>query len=110
MPANHSDPSAPPRLLPSLADPGPRGQSRFGSRAVTRSDDSPAADRSTAPTAAAILWRMLATLGPVPTHGLFVGLGVLAALLVFVSEARRRGHTDDRLLIVVTGALVGGAL
>lgn len=46
----------------------------------------------------------------VDTHGLFVGLGVLAAVLVFVTEARRRGHTDDRLLIVVTGALVGGAL
>jgi phosphatidylglycerol---prolipoprotein diacylglyceryl transferase len=46
----------------------------------------------------------------VDTHGFFVGLGVLAAAIVFVSEARRRGHTDDRLLVVVTGALVGGAL
>jgi phosphatidylglycerol---prolipoprotein diacylglyceryl transferase len=53
---------------------------------------------------------MLPTIAGVPTHGLFVGLGVLAAVLVFVHEARRRGHTDDRLLIVVTGALVGGAL
>ena len=53
---------------------------------------------------------MLPTLWGVPTHGFFVGLGVLAAVLVFVHEARRRGHTDDRLLIVVTGALVGGAL
>lgn len=53
---------------------------------------------------------MLPALGPVPTHGLFVGLGVLAAVVVFVHEARRRGHTDDRLLVVVTGALVGGAL
>ena len=35
---------------------------------------------------------------------------MLAAVLVFVLEARRRGHTDDRLLVVVTGALVGGAL
>ena len=43
-------------------------------------------------------------------HGLFVGLGVLCAVVVFVLEARRRGHTDDRLLVVVTGALVGGAL
>ena len=47
---------------------------------------------------------------PVGTHGFFVRLGVLAAVVVFVVEARRRGHTDDRLLIVVTGALVGGAL
>ena len=53
---------------------------------------------------------MLPEIGPVPTHGLFVGLGVLAAVIVFVHEARRRGHTDDRLLIVVTGALVGGAV
>ncbi len=53
---------------------------------------------------------MLPTIAGIPTHGLFVGMGVLAAVLVFVHEARRRGHTDDRLLIVVTGALVGGAL
>lgn len=53
---------------------------------------------------------MLPELGPIPTHGFFVGLGVLAAVVVFVHEARRRGHTDDRLLIVVTGALVGGAV
>ena len=46
----------------------------------------------------------------VDTHAFFVGLGVVAAVVVFVAEARRRGHTDDRLLIVVTGALVGGAL
>ena len=53
---------------------------------------------------------MLPELAGIPTHGLFVGLGVLAATLVFVHEARRRGNTDDRLLIVVTGALVGGAV
>jgi phosphatidylglycerol:prolipoprotein diacylglycerol transferase len=53
---------------------------------------------------------MLPEISGVPTHGLFVGLGVVAAVIVFVHEARRRGHTDDRLLIVVTGALVGGAL
>ena len=53
---------------------------------------------------------MVPTIWVVPTHALFVGLGVVAATLVFVVEARRRGHTDDRLLIVVTGALVGGAL
>ena len=49
-------------------------------------------------------------LGPVPTHALFVGLGVVAATWVFVHEARRRGQTDERLLVVVTGALVGGAV
>jgi prolipoprotein diacylglyceryltransferase len=47
---------------------------------------------------------------PVPTHGAFVGLGVLAALGVFVAEARRRGQTDERILYVVLGALVGGAV
>ncbi len=49
-------------------------------------------------------------IGPVPTHELFVALGVGVALLILVVEARRRGHTDDRLLVVVTGGLVGGAL
>jgi len=47
---------------------------------------------------------------PVPTHGVFVALGILAAGIVFVVEARRRGHTDERLVWVVLGALVGGAV
>ena len=46
----------------------------------------------------------------VPTHGLFVALGVCVAAVVFVLEARRRGHTDERLLWVVVGALVGGGV
>jgi prolipoprotein diacylglyceryltransferase len=46
----------------------------------------------------------------VPTHALFVALGVCAAALVFVLEARRRGATDERLLWVVVGALVGGGV
>lgn len=45
-----------------------------------------------------------------PTHAVFVALGVLAAAVVFVLEARRRGSTDDRLLWVVVGALVGGGV
>ncbi len=53
---------------------------------------------------------MLPTIWGVDTHAVFVGLGVLVAVVVFVGEARRRGHTEDRLLIVVTGALVGGAV
>lgn len=60
---------------------------------------------------------MEATLGdllgvdlPVPTHDAFVGLGVLAAVAVFTVEARRRGQTDERILYVVLGALVGGAV
>jgi len=47
---------------------------------------------------------------PVPTHGFFVGLGVLVAAAVFVVEARRRGQTDERILYVVLGALAGGAI
>ena len=47
---------------------------------------------------------------PIGTHGFFVMLGVLAAGLVFVVEARRRGQTDERILYVVMGAVVGGAV
>src|SRR3954447_17491875 len=57
-----------------------------------------------------MLTRMVPHLGPFETHGLFVGLGVLAAAAVFVVEARRRGQTDDRLFGVVAGALIGGAI
>ncbi len=53
---------------------------------------------------------LLGTDLPIGTHGFFVMLGVLAAGLVFVHEARRRGQTDERILYVVMGALVGGAV
>lgn len=53
---------------------------------------------------------MFPRIGVVPTHELFVGLGVAVAALVFAIEARRRGHRDPRLLYVVAGALIGGAL
>jgi phosphatidylglycerol---prolipoprotein diacylglyceryl transferase len=53
---------------------------------------------------------MYPSLGGLPTHSLFVALGVVAAALVFVLEARRRGHTDERMVYVVAGALVGGAI
>ena len=53
---------------------------------------------------------MFPRLGVIPTHELFVGLGVLAAAVVFAIEAHRRGHRDPRLLYVVGGALIGGAL
>ncbi|GAB2972908.1 prolipoprotein diacylglyceryl transferase [Nocardioides montaniterrae] len=49
-------------------------------------------------------------IGPVNSHDLFVALGVLAAVVVFVVEARRRGQTDERLIQVVAGGLVGGAI
>lgn len=46
----------------------------------------------------------------VDTHSAFVALGVLVAVAVFVLEARRRGQRDERLVYVVMGALVGGAV
>jgi len=51
-------------------------------------------------------------IGPyrVPTHGFFVLLGSLAATLVFLYEARRQRLLDDRLLGVLFGALLGGAI
>ncbi|HEX4813021.1 MAG TPA: prolipoprotein diacylglyceryl transferase family protein [Nonomuraea sp.] len=45
-----------------------------------------------------------------PYHEIFVGLGVAAAAVVFVREARRRGALNEQSLIAVTGALVGGAI
>src|ERR1700758_3550483 len=51
-------------------------------------------------------------LGPVavPVHGLFVALGVLAALLIFVYEARRRGALGEQAVVAASGALIGGAV
>ncbi|NUR05792.1 MAG: diacylglyceryl transferase [Nocardioidaceae bacterium] len=58
-----------------------------------------------------MLSRVYPTIGGlVPTHQLFVGLGVLVAVVVFVVEARRRGQTDERLAYVVLGAVAGGAI
>ncbi|KWX25472.1 diacylglyceryl transferase [Mycolicibacterium wolinskyi] len=46
----------------------------------------------------------------VPVHGLFVALGVFAAMLVFIAEARRRGAVNEQSVVAVAGALVGGAI
>jgi phosphatidylglycerol---prolipoprotein diacylglyceryl transferase len=46
---------------------------------------------------------------PIGTHNLFVGLGVVAATAVFLLEVRRRGVTDERIWVIVAGALLGGA-
>lgn len=54
--------------------------------------------------------RMQPSTGPVSAHEIFVGIGAVVAAVVFVLEARRRGQTDERLIYVVTGALVGGAI
>lgn len=45
-----------------------------------------------------------------PVHGVFVGIGVFAATVVFVAEARRRGAVNEQSLVAATGALVGGAI
>src|SRR5262245_35151660 len=54
----------------------------------------------------------LGRIGPVSigTHDVLVAVGVLVAALVFVREVRRRGVGDDRIWVVLAGALVGGAL
>ena len=44
----------------------------------------------------------------VPVHDLFVVLGALVGLAVYVAEARRRGMADRAHLLVAAGALVGG--
>ncbi|OBB31118.1 diacylglyceryl transferase [Mycolicibacterium peregrinum] len=51
-------------------------------------------------------------LGPVTVgvHNLFVALGVFAALLVFVTEARRRGAVNEQSVVAAAGALIGGAI
>jgi len=44
------------------------------------------------------------------SHDVFVALGVLAALVVFAREVRRRGEWDERLLVVIALTLFGGAI
>lgn len=46
----------------------------------------------------------------IPTHELFVGLGVLVACVVFAAEARRRGQVRIETVIVAVGGLVCGAI
>lgn len=43
-------------------------------------------------------------------HSAFVGLGVIVAAAVFAVQVRRAGPFDERLLVVVAGTLIGGAL
>jgi phosphatidylglycerol:prolipoprotein diacylglycerol transferase len=55
---------------------------------------------------------VLFTIGgqPVGTHGFFVGLGALAATVVFFIEARRRGPITEDLALIAAGTLVCGAV
>jgi phosphatidylglycerol:prolipoprotein diacylglycerol transferase len=47
---------------------------------------------------------------PSGVHGAFVALGTLAAVLLFLWEARRRRTMDDRLFMILTGSLFCGAV
>lgn len=51
-------------------------------------------------------------LGPLPieSHGFFVGLALAVGLAVLLLEARRRNAWDDRLIPVIAGILIGGAI
>jgi len=53
---------------------------------------------------------LLVTTNGAAVHSAFVALGVLVAGLVFAAQARRAGPYDERLLVVVAGTLVGGAV
>jgi len=46
----------------------------------------------------------------IPSHELFVFLGTVAAAVVFLRETRRRGLVDERLLWIIAGTLVCGAI
>jgi phosphatidylglycerol---prolipoprotein diacylglyceryl transferase len=48
--------------------------------------------------------------GSALVHGLFMGLGVAAALLLYASEQRRRGLSDYRLWTIAAFAITFGAL
>lgn len=47
---------------------------------------------------------------PSGVHGAFVALGTLAAVAVFLVEARRRRTLDDRLFMILTGSLFCGGV
>jgi phosphatidylglycerol:prolipoprotein diacylglycerol transferase len=47
---------------------------------------------------------------PSGVHGAFVALGTVAAVALFLVEARRRRTLDDRLFIILTGSLFCGAV
>lgn len=44
------------------------------------------------------------------THGAFVLLGTIAAVLVFLAESRRRRVLDDRLFLIMVGSLFCGGV
>ena len=55
---------------------------------------------------------ILFRIGPieVPAHESFIAAGVGLGALVFVFEARRRRELDDRIIWILIGAMIGGAV
>ena len=47
---------------------------------------------------------------PVSTHALFLAVALAVAALVFRAQARRLGQSDEAILYVVLGALLGGGV
>lgn len=46
----------------------------------------------------------------IDSHSAFVALGMLAAVIIFAIEKRRRGVSDPRMVYIVLGALLGAAV
>ncbi len=47
---------------------------------------------------------------PIPTHEFFIGVGVLAAIALYIYLADRRGRLTEHTMWIVVGALVTGAV
>lgn len=47
---------------------------------------------------------------PIPSHEFFIGIGVVAAVGLFIALAERRGRLDDRTVWLAVGAVVFGAV
>ncbi len=46
----------------------------------------------------------------IPSHEVFVGLGLIVGLLIFLRECTKRGTWDERLFAVLAGIVIGGAI
>ena len=46
----------------------------------------------------------------IPSHQVFVALGLMTGLCIFLRETQRRGRWDERLFPVLAGIVIGGAI